>query len=65
MQTFEQLQDALEEAVYCADEERSKYFVFEQDDKYVVRKKTRWVRMKVPYIEVGFKWVKQGRPPDV
>lgn len=65
MQTFDDLDSALEEAKFCADEERNKYYVFERDHKYVVRKKHSSVRLKTSHIEVGFKWVKQGRPVDV
>ena len=65
MQTFSCLEAALEEAKYCAVEERFKYYVFQRDDRYVVRKKHSSVRFQTPHIEVGFEHVKLGRPPDV
>jgi len=65
MQTFSCLEAALEEAKYCAVEERFKYYVFQRDDRYVVRKKHSSVRFQTPHIEVGFEYVKLGRPPDV
>lgn len=64
MQTFSCLEAALEEAKYCAVEERFKYYVFQRDDRYVVRKKHSSVRFQTPHIEVGFEYVKLGRPPD-
>jgi hypothetical protein len=65
MQTFDDFQAALEEAKYCAVEERFKYYVFQRDDRYVVRKKHSSVRLQTPHIEVGFEYAKLGRPPDV
>ena len=65
MQTFDDFQAALEEAKYCAVEERFKYYVFQRDDRYVVRKKHSSVRFQTPHIEVGFEYVKLGRPFDV
>ena len=65
MQTFDDLEAALEEAKYCAVEERFKYYVFKRDNKYVVRKKHSSVRLQTPHIEVGFKYATLGRPPDV
>jgi len=65
MQTFEDLESALEEAKYCAETERFKYYVFQRDNRYVVRKKHNSIRFQTPHIEVGFKYATLGRPPDV
>ena len=66
MIVFTDFEKALEEAEWCANEERIIYYVFLFEDKYVVRKKHGGSpRPKRRHIEVGFKRRKAGRKPEV
>ena len=61
MIVFTDFEKALEEAEWCANEERVIYYVFPFGDKYVVRKKHGGSpRPKRRHIEVGFKHRKPG-----
>lgn len=62
---FDNFSEALEEAVWCANEERDKYFIRMKGGKYIVRKKSGGVRLAQSHIEVGFKHFKRGRKADV
>lgn len=56
MQTFDCFVDALEEAKFCADSERRKYFVYFDNwtAKYTVRKKHSSKMPLFSVIEIGF-----------
>jgi hypothetical protein len=63
---FDDFERALEEAEWCANEERVLYYVFLFNDKFVVRKKHGGSpKPKRRHIEVGFKHRKAGRKLDV
>jgi len=63
---FDDFARALEEAEWCANEERVLYFVFPVGKRYMVRKKHGGAdKPKRPHIEMGFHHRKAGRKPDV
>jgi len=62
---FDSLLDALDEAAWCAKEERVLHYVFLIGEKYMVRKKhAGGLQPKKTHIEVGFHHKKAGRKPD-
>jgi len=66
MIVFTDFERALEEAEWCANEERVVYYVFPFGDKYMVRKKHGGSpKPKRRHIEVGFKRRKAGRKTEV
>ena len=66
MIVFTDFERALEEAEWCANEERVVYYVFPFGDKYMVRKKHGGsTTPKRRHIEVGFKHRNRGRKPEV
>ena len=66
MIVFTDFERALEEAEWCANEERVVYYVFPFGDKYMVRK-THGGSPKPQrrHREVGFKHRNRGRKPEV
>lgn len=61
MIVFTDFERALEEAEWCANEERVIYYIFPFEDKYLVRKKHGGnPKPKRRHIEVGFKHRKPG-----
>ena len=63
---FDDFAIALEEAEWCAHDERVVYYVFPFGDKYMVRKRHGGApKPKRQHIEVGFKHRKRGRKPEV
>jgi len=51
---FSEFKDALEEAKWCADNERVRHYIFLDKRGYRVTPKTNSDRMVQPHIEVGF-----------
>jgi len=63
---FDRIEDAIEEAAFCAKEDRTRYYVFPSGDRFMVRKKHGGEpKPKRQHIEVGFKQYKRGRKPDI
>ena len=61
---FDEFDRALEEAEWCANDERVLYYVFPFNNKYMVRKKHGGaLKPKRQHIEVGFHHRKAGRKP--
>ena len=61
MQIFNDFQAALEEAKYCSESERIKYYLFMRNGKYVVRRKWSGCRLKGQHIEVGCTGYTRGK----
>lgn len=62
---FDDFERALEEAEWCAHNERVMYYVFLFHGKYLVRKKHGGSpKPKRKHIEVGFHHKQAGRKPD-
>jgi hypothetical protein len=55
MVAFDNLEDALEEAVFCANDEKRKYIVREKHGKFYALPKYRKGVRRYKHIEVGFK----------
>lgn len=60
---FDNLEDALEEAEWCAKDERRKYIVRPKYNSFEVFPKRRKGKVKSNYIEVGFGGPGQFDPP--
>ena len=54
MVAFDKLEDALEEASFCANDEKRKYIVREKHGRFYVQPKYRKGVRRYKHIEVGF-----------